>query len=86
MTDVYDFLGTDSDGSSSGPIYMLDDDGEVVNKPTGVTKKWLLAADMTITGGSVFYCIGSELDGDCDELRIQSTGSDDFHQVLAPHN
>ncbi|CAM9580096.1 unnamed protein product, partial [Scytosiphon promiscuus] len=50
VTDIYDFLGTTSDGSSNGPIYMLDDDGEVVDKPTGVTKKWLLAADLHITG------------------------------------
>ncbi|CAN0533712.1 unnamed protein product, partial [Scytosiphon promiscuus] len=45
---------------------------------TSLTNRWLLAAELYVTGGGIFYCRGSNIGGDCDELRIQSTGSDDF--------
>ena len=77
MTDIYNFVGT------GGPIYQLDDTGSVVQNPsTTVTGKWLLAAELYMTNGAVFYCKGTTHDdGDCDELRIQSNGPDDFYEV-----
>eukprot|EP00752_Nemacystus_decipiens_P009556 g8536.t1 len=88
MTDIYNWRGTESSGgvlSSKGPIYQLDDNGDVVD-PVGeigepVTGKWLLTAELYVTDGAIFYCKGSSAGGDCDELRIQSTGSDDFYEV-----
>ena len=89
MTDIYNWRGTVSSGgvlSSKGPIYQLDDDGNVletvgeVGEP--VTGKWLLAAELYMTNGAVFYCKGTTHDdGDCDELRIQSNGPDDWYEV-----
>lgn len=89
MTDLYNFRGTVSNNgilSPRGPIYQLDDNGAVVQNPgpvgSPVTNKWLLAAELYITDGSVLYCRGSDLlGGDCDELRIQSTGPTDFHTI-----
>ena len=90
MTDIYNWRGTVSTGgvvSSRGPIYQLDDDGDIVD-PVGaigeaVTGKWLLTAELYMTNGAIFYCKGSSAGGDCDELRIQSTGSDDYYEVRA---
>lgn len=28
-----------------------------------------------------FYCRGTDIGGDCDELRIQSRSSNDYHEV-----
>lgn len=81
MTDIYNWRGIEKDGSSKGPIYMLDDSGSKITAPTSVTKKWLLEAELYVTDGAVFYCIGSDKGGDCDELRIRSMGSDDFYEV-----
>ncbi|CAM9489433.1 unnamed protein product [Ectocarpus fasciculatus] len=81
MTDLYNFRGTENDGSSKGPVYILDDDGTKLDIPEGITNNWLLAAELYITGGGVFYCKGTSAGGDCNQLRIQSTGSDDFHEV-----
>jgi len=36
---------------------------------------------MPLPTGGIFYCIGTDAGGDCDELRIQSTGPTDFHQI-----
>lgn len=83
MTDLYNFRGTENDGSSKGPLYMLDDSGNKITAPTSITKKWLLEAELYVTDGAIFYCIGSEEGGDCDELRIQSTGPDDWYEVRA---
>eukprot|EP00903_Cladosiphon_okamuranus_P006680 g6520.t1 len=88
MTDIYNWRGTVSSGgviSSKGPIYQLDDSGNIVD-PVGaigepVTKKWLLAAELYMTNGAIFYCKGSSAGGDCDELRIQSNGPDDWYEV-----
>ncbi|CBJ28911.1 Mannuronan C-5-epimerase [Ectocarpus siliculosus] len=60
---------------------MLDDSGNKITSPTSVTKKWLLESELYVTDGAIFYCIGSEEGGDCDELRIQSTGPDDWYEV-----
>ncbi|CAB1099946.1 MEP1 [Ectocarpus sp. CCAP 1310/34] len=81
LTDLYNFRGTENDGSSKGPLYMLDGSGSKITAPTSVTKKWLLEAELYVTNGAIFYCIGSEEGGDCDELRIQSTGPDDWYEV-----
>ncbi|CAN0376269.1 unnamed protein product [Hapterophycus canaliculatus] len=81
MTDIYNWRGTEKDGSSKGPIYMLDDSGNKITAPTTVTKKWLLEAELYVTDGAVFYCIGSDKGGDCDELRIRSMGADDYYEV-----
>eukprot|EP00752_Nemacystus_decipiens_P009493 g8487.t1 len=88
MTDIYNWRGTQSSGgvlSSKGPIYQLDDNGDIVD-PVGeigepVTGKWLLAAELYMTNGAIFYCKGSSAGGDCDELRIQSNGPDDWYEV-----
>eukprot|EP00752_Nemacystus_decipiens_P009061 g8090.t1 len=88
MTDIYNWRGTESSGgilSSKGPIYQLDDSGDIVD-PVGeigdpVTGKWLLTAELYMTNGAIFYCKGASAGGDCDELRIQSTGSDDWYEV-----
>ncbi|CAN0209622.1 unnamed protein product [Ectocarpus sp. 12 AP-2014] len=81
MTDLYNFRGTENDGSSKGPVYILDDDGTKLDIPSGITNNWLLAAELYVTGGGVFYCKGTSAGGDCNQLRIQSTGSADFHEV-----
>lgn len=49
--------------------------------PDVLSNKWLLTAELHITGGAVFYCRGSSVGGDCDEFRIQSTGPTDFNEV-----
>ncbi|CAM9999901.1 unnamed protein product, partial [Ascophyllum nodosum] len=49
--------------------------------PTSVTGKWLLTSELFVLRGSIFYCRGTSIGGDCDELRIQSTGPTDFHEV-----
>ena len=46
-----------------------------------VTKKWLLEAELYITDGATFYCKGGTAGGDCDALRIRSTGPEDFYEV-----
>ena len=88
MTDIYNWRGTVSSGgvlSSKGPIYQLDNNGNVLENVgaigTPVTGKWLLAAELYMTNGAIFYCKGSGAGGDCDELRIQSNGPDDFYEV-----
>ena len=81
MTDLYTSR-VESDGwTPKGPIYTLDDNDDIMYSPTSVTGKWLLTSELFILSGSVFYCHGTSIDGDCDELRIQSTGSTDFHEV-----
>ncbi|CAM9195373.1 unnamed protein product, partial [Ectocarpus sp. 8 AP-2014] len=82
ITDLYNFR-LESDGSAKGPIYNLDDSYNIVLNPNVLSNKWLLTAELHITGGAVFYCRGSSIGGDCDELRIQSTGPTDFHEVRA---
>ena len=88
MTDIYNWRGTVSAGgvrSSKGPIFQLDDDGAVVEEVdeigAPVTGKWLLTAELYVTSGAIFYCKGSSEGGDCDELRIQSTGSEDYYEL-----
>lgn len=81
MTDLYNSR-VESDGwTPKGPIYILDEDNNIDLAPTAYTGKWLLTAELYVREGAVFYCKGTAVDGDCDELRIQSTGSDDFHEV-----
>lgn len=82
--------------SAKGPIYQLDENYDIVTaatatnatvssanstESTAVTGKWLLAAELYITAGAIFYCKGASAGGDCDELRIQSTGPDDWYEV-----
>eukprot|EP00903_Cladosiphon_okamuranus_P006681 g6521.t1 len=88
MTDLYNWRGTVSSGgvdSNKGPIYQLDDEGSIVDNPgpigSPVTNKWLLAAELYVTNGAIFYCKGTNAGGDCDELRIQSNGPDDWYEV-----
>ena len=84
MTDLYQ-MRVESDGwTPKGPIYILGDDNEVLLQPTAFTGKWLITSELHVRTGSVFYCRGKgseEGDGDCDELRIQSTGETDFHEI-----
>lgn len=88
MTDIYNWRGTVSSGgvlSSKGPIFQLDDDGAVmetvgaIGEP--VSNKWLLTAELYVTSGAIFYCKGTDVGGDCDALRIQSTGPTDWYEV-----
>ncbi|CAN0056993.1 unnamed protein product [Pylaiella littoralis] len=81
MTDLYNFRGVEKDGSSKGPIYMLDEDGEKIVAPTSVTNRWLLEAELYVTNGAVLYCKGTDMGGDCNELRIRSNGPEDFYEV-----
>ncbi|CAM9846938.1 unnamed protein product, partial [Ascophyllum nodosum] len=81
MTDLYQNRVERDGWTTKGPIYVLDDNNTVVYSPNEFTGKWLLAAELFIREGAVFYCVGQSLGGDCDELRIQSTGPADFHEV-----
>ena len=88
MTDIYNWRGTMLSGgviSSKGPIFQLDDDGAVletvgaIGEP--VSNKWLLAAELYVTNGAIFYCKSVEAGGDCDELRIQSIDETDWYEL-----
>eukprot|EP00903_Cladosiphon_okamuranus_P006682 g6522.t1 len=88
MTDIYNWRGTVSRGgvlSSKGPIFQLDDEGNVLDQVGAigepVTGKWLLTAELYMTNGATLYCKGSSVGGDCDEFRIQSTGPTDWYEV-----
>eukprot|EP00752_Nemacystus_decipiens_P013622 g12080.t1 len=81
MTDLYNFRGEWSDGTPKGPVYVLDDDNNVDYDPDGFTGKWLLTSELYVTGGATFYCRGTDVGGDCDELRIESMGSDAYHEI-----
>eukprot|EP00903_Cladosiphon_okamuranus_P017355 g15989.t1 len=81
MTDLYDFQEKESNGRSKGPVYVLDDDDEVDLNPDSFTGKWLLTSELHITGGGTLYCRGTSIGGDCNELRIESTGPDAYHEV-----
>eukprot|EP00903_Cladosiphon_okamuranus_P010100 g9565.t1 len=81
MTDLYDFQEKGSNGRSKGPVYVLDDDDEVDLYPDSFTGKWLLTSELHITGGGTFYCRGTSIGGDCNELRIESTGSEAYHEI-----
>lgn len=79
MTDLYN-MRSDNTGAK-GPVYILDANDDIVVGVAEPTGKWLLTSELHILTGAVFYCRGKDIGGDCDELRIQSTGSDDFHEV-----
>ncbi|CAM9629201.1 unnamed protein product [Pylaiella littoralis] len=81
MTDLYNFRGEEKTGESKGPIYVLDGTSKVDVPGGKFTNKWLLEAELYIVDGAVFYCKGSGAGGDCDELRIESTGPNAFHEV-----
>ena len=81
MTDLYKSRVEKDGWIPKGPIYILDDNDDIMYSPTNVTGKWLLTSELFVLRGSVFYCRGTSIGGDCDELRIQSTGSTDFHEV-----
>ncbi|CAM9851371.1 unnamed protein product [Ascophyllum nodosum] len=81
MTDLYKFRAENDGWTPKGPLYILDDNDDIMYSPTSVTGKWLLTSDLFVLTGSIFYCRGTNIGGDCDELRIQSTGSTDFHEV-----
>ena len=49
--------------------------------PTSATGKWLFTSGLFVLKGSIFCCRGTSIGGDCDELRIQSTGSTNVHEV-----
>ena len=75
-------LRCERDGwTPKGPIYILDENNDIDLNPLAITGKWLVTADVYVRTGAVFYCRGSEIGGDCDELRIQSTGPKDFHEI-----
>lgn len=81
MTDLYNFRGEENTGESKGPIYVLDGTSKVDVPGGKFTNKWLLEAELYIVDGAVFYCKGSGAGGDCDELRIESTGPNAFHEA-----
>ena len=45
MTDLYNHQGT------AGPLYVLDENNDVVQDPDDITGKWLLTADLHAIGG-----------------------------------
>ncbi|CAM9946003.1 unnamed protein product [Ascophyllum nodosum] len=78
MTDIYEALKAQEDyWGSKGVIGVLDSRGHLKSNPSRYTNKWLLNCDLYILDGAVFYCRGSNIGGDCDELRIHS-GSKHF--------
>lgn len=85
MTDLYNFRGEETGkanlGETKGPVYVLDGKKKVTVPAGSFTNKWLLEAELYITGGATFQCVGSSSGGDCDELRIESTGSNAFHEA-----
>ncbi|CAM9124777.1 unnamed protein product [Ascophyllum nodosum] len=81
MTDLYQTRVENDGWTPTGPIYILDENDDIVLAPTAYTGKWLLTAELYVREGAIFYCRGAEIGGDCDELRIQSTGSDDYHEI-----
>eukprot|EP00903_Cladosiphon_okamuranus_P017354 g15988.t1 len=83
MTDLYNFRGEWNNGEPKGPVFVLNDDDEVDLYPDKFTGKWLLTSELYVTGGGTFYCRGTDIGGDCDELRIESTGSNAYHEVRA---
>ncbi|CAM9371905.1 unnamed protein product [Choristocarpus tenellus] len=67
----------ETDGSSKGPVYVLDpSSGDVIND-AGVTPTghWLVEADLYVTHGITLQIYGTDVGGDCDALRILSTDS-----------
>lgn len=66
--------------SSDGPLYVLDEDDNVIEggSPTG---RWLLTRDLRVVDGATLYVHGTSIGGDCDVLRIRSDGPDAFHEI-----
>ncbi len=83
MTDLYKSRFETSGGVlyPKGPVFALDENNDIIEEGDAVTGKWLLTAELYVTGGAIFYCKGTGVGGDCDELRIQSTGEDDWYEV-----
>lgn len=59
MTDLYNFRGAWATGEVKGPVFVLDDDDEVDSDATEVTGKWLLTAELYVTGGGKERCMVS---------------------------
>lgn len=81
ITDLYKQRVEKDGWTPKGPIYILDENDEIDYFPLEATGKWLITADLYVRTGAVFYCRGSAIGGDCDELRIQSTGPLDFYEI-----
>ncbi|CAM9458502.1 unnamed protein product, partial [Hapterophycus canaliculatus] len=86
--DISDFEGggcatfTDmyiAQGGDEGPVYVLDENDEVVpgGEPTG---RWLLDRDLRVVDGVTLYVHGTDIGGDADVLRIKSTSSE-FYEL-----
>lgn len=63
-----------------GPVYVLDEDDNVVDGATTGTGRWLLTRDLRIIDGVTLFVHGLSIGGDADVLRIESTSSD-FYEV-----
>lgn len=79
LTDLYNER-SDNNGAK-GPIYILDDNNDVIEGPTEPTGKWLLKGELYVEDGSILYVHGTSIGGDCDELRIQSDEDGLFHEL-----
>lgn len=81
LTDLYESR-SDNNGSK-GPLYILDDDDNKVEGIATPTGRWLLESDLYVEDGSILYMHGTDIGGDCDELRIQS--DDDVYYEIRGH-
>lgn len=81
MEDLYRARVEGDGWTAMGPVYVLDENNDIVTTPAEFTGKWLLTSGLRVLGGSTFYCKGTSAQGDCDELRLQSTGPEDYHEV-----
>ncbi|CAN0183708.1 unnamed protein product, partial [Ectocarpus sp. 13 AM-2016] len=81
LSDLYAWQGFYNNGNSKGPVFVLDSDDRVDETATTTTGKWLLTADLFVTGGATLYCRGKGVGGNCAELRIRSTSGSDFFEV-----
>ncbi|CAM9685419.1 unnamed protein product [Ectocarpus fasciculatus] len=81
ISDLYAWQGFYNNGNSKGPVFVLDSNDRVDETATTTTGKWLLTADLFVTGGATFYCRGKGVGGNCAELRIRSTSGTDFFEI-----
>lgn len=65
-----------------GPLWVLDEDDNVIDGGGGTpTGRWLLTMELRIVDGVLLSMHGTSIGGDCDVLRIQSDGGEDFHEI-----
>lgn len=53
LSDLYAWQGFYNNGNSKGPVFVLDSNDRVDETATTTTGKWLLTADLFVTGGGI---------------------------------